>query len=255
MMSMLSAVAGVSAIAFGLLPIRALGLVVAPMMLFLGACLQARGYLYQVTPVIGSTNILCITLLSSLWHQSTGPRWPSRRGPLAAAALTFVAYNCLDNLHKSPYRWNGEKGAWSHSSHEFATIEKQVGEYLRLHTKPTDTVFSYSSGENAHFVLFYARRRTASPFFHSFWLDPVGLLPQSEIKPDERELAILESLQTKIRDQACGAIQRSPPAAMAFNLLEQVFKVCPNVKIMLEEEYQEETTIGGYHVYMRKAPS
>jgi hypothetical protein len=39
---------------------------------------------------------------------------------------------------------------------------------------------------------------------------------------------------------------------MAFNDLPQVFKVCPHVKDMLATQYVDATTMGAFHVYLRK---
>ena len=243
---------GVAAIVTGILPKRALGLALAPALFWFGACLQARGYIYQAIPAVAASYALALAILSGLWQDCTRPRWANRRGVLAGLAMVFAGQTCIDNYHKSPYRWRGDPAEWKARPHEFAALEQQVGRYLEEHTQPDDRVFAYSAGENAHVVLFYARRRTASPFFHSFWLDPVGLLPQSKIQPGPKDLAALEVMQSEIREVACGAVQENPPAAMAFNLLPQVFKVCPNVEKLIQTHYDEATTIGDYHIYKRK---
>jgi hypothetical protein len=254
LMAVLSLVGGGAAVAAGLLPRKAIPLVCTPMVLFLGACLQGRGYLYQVTPTAAATNVLMLAALASLWRGSSLLRWSSQRGVLAAGALVFVTYYFFDGIQKSPFEWNGKEAGWTEPAHQFGIDEKKVGAFIKENTHPDDYVFAYSAGENAHVVLLHAERRTASTFLHSFWLDPIGLLPQSEEQPNDEQRAALESLQNRIRERACGAVQARQPAAMAFNLLEQVFKVCPNVKGMLETQYVRAATFGAYGVYLRKKP-
>jgi hypothetical protein len=245
-------VAGVGGVASNLLPRRALPLAATPSLLFLGYCLQARGYSYQAVPATGASYVLFLVILASLWQDSAQPRWAARRGLLAAVALVYAASQSFDWMQNSPFRWSGDKNAWTTPKPEFAAPERKVGMFLREHTKPDDRLFVYSAGENAHVALLVARRRTVSPFFHSFWLDPVGLLPQSHIQPNAKQRAGLEALQTEIRSIACAAVETGRPAAMAFNLLEQVFKVCPNIKPMLETQYADPIVTDGYNVYFRK---
>jgi hypothetical protein len=251
-MAIVSFLAGTAAIASGLLPPRSLGFALAPSLLFLGACLQARGYPYQFVPVTASFHAILLVALSALWEQSGDREWPKSRRFAPALALCFLGYHALQNLQTSPYVWDGDRTKWDTPVNHFADDEKKVGEYLREHTKPTDRVFAYSAGENASVVLLYGQRRTASPFFHSFWLDPVDLVQQSEIKPDAEHLAALERLQKEIQGIACSTVEQGKPAAMTFNLLEQVFKVCPKIEEMLRNDYDDATAIGTFHVYKRK---
>jgi hypothetical protein len=244
---------GTAAIASGWLPGRAIGFVLLPAILFVGACLQARGYPYQFAPVVAHFHLLAFVALAALWERSGAIDWPDSRSLVGTLFLGFIAYYTFTSLQASTFRWNGDPKSWKVASQQFAEEEKKVGVYIRDHTRPTDRVFSYSQGENAHVVLLKAERATATPFFHSFWLDPVGLLPQSVVQPNAKELAALTELQTEIRATACSAVERNEPAAMAFNNLEQVFKVCPNVKGMLSSAYAEATTIGSFHVYLRRA--
>jgi hypothetical protein len=253
MMGGITLAGGVAAVATGILPVRSLGLAVVGSIFFLAGCLQARAYVYQFIPVIAAFHMCLIVALSEFWAQSGDPGWPRPEGAVAAVALLFVAYHAFQDVQTSQFRWDGSS-IWSAPKQSFANEEKQVGAYVKAHTRPTDTVFAYSRGENASVVLFYAERKTASPFFHSFWLDPVGLLPQSEIQPGPTELLALTRLQDEIRSVACPAVERNQPGAMALNLLEQAFRVCPNLRAMLDKDYDDAAIIGSFHVYLRKTP-
>jgi hypothetical protein len=191
-------------------------------------------------------------VLGRVWEEENERPWTTSRSAVAAVALVVTAHWFLDSAVTGPYKWNGESALWTQSPHQFAETERQVGRYLKAHTRPDDELFVYSAGENAHVVLLTAERRSASPFFHSFWLDPIGLLPQSEHQPTPQERAALEGLQTTIRQEACDDVRARAPAAMAFNLLPQAFKVCPALEEMLKTRYGLETTIAAFQIYRRR---
>ena len=241
---------GLAAAAAGIIPKKVIPFVCAPAMLFVGACLQGRGFLYQVEPTAGAANLVLLVTLASLWRETSRPRWASQRGMLAAALLVFATLYLFDGIQKSPYRWTGDEANWTAASPPWKPEERAVGAYLKERTKPDDYVFAY--GGDAHVVLYYAERRTATPFFHSFWMDPIGLLSYSEIQPTASERATLEGLQTTIRERGCGAVQDRPPAAMVFNSLDDIFRICPKVKPMLASQYTQATKIGALSVYLRK---
>jgi hypothetical protein len=250
------AIAGLFAIVFRILPRRALGLVAVGPILYIGAVLQARGFDYQVWPAVAASNLLVIVGASALWGASWSPRTRRSARPLvrllAFAGAAYVAQGIFADYQHSPFRWNGKREALDHAQHQFADGEREAGDWLRANTSPNDRVFAYTpAGENAHVILLHAARRTASPFFHGFWLDPVGMLDKSEVKPDAQALAKLEALQAEVRRRACGAVEADPPRAMAFNTMDEVYKVCPDLRELLPRSYHVATTIRGITVYLR----
>jgi MFS family permease len=247
-------VVSMGAIAAGLLPVRALSFALAPLILYVGACLQGRGYAYHFIPLMASCHVLLLLGLSVFWRDSGDPGWTKERRLAPFLALAFFGYHSAGDLEATQFAWDGQRGdGWYKPSQHFADAEKQVGEWLKANTNPEDRVFAYVAGENASIILLYAERKTASPFFHSFWLDPVGLSLQSEIKPDAKHLEALKKLQADIQAIACTAVEQHPPRVMTLNLLPQVYHVCPNIQPMLEHDYDDAATVAGFHVYMRKA--
>ncbi|HXJ20806.1 MAG TPA: hypothetical protein VMT03_11295 [Polyangia bacterium] len=250
-LAVVSLVGGVAAVAAGFLPRKALPFAFTPGLLFLGACLQGRGYHYQVEPTVGAANLLLLLGLAHLWQETGQSQGANLRRGLAAAALVLVTLYFFDDTQRSPYRWNGDATTWNVSGHEWAPDERKVGAYLKEHTKFDDYVFAY--GGESHVVLFYAQRRTATPFFHAFWLDPIGLLSRSEVQPNAEERAALEQLQATIRERGCGAVEARRPAAMVFSDPADAFRICPGVKTMVDTGYVQTTTIGAFRIYLRRA--
>jgi hypothetical protein len=253
MVALLSLVVGGAAIAWDLLPPRAIGFVIAPLLHWLSFCAQARGFSHQSIPVFATAHVLALALVASLWERGGEERF---FGLLAPIMLALIGYYGLKNLEASPYRWDGNRADWAQTSDTFCDPEKRAGAFLNQHTAPNDRIFAYTvspRGDNAAIVLFYAKRRTASPFHYAPWLDPVLLLPQSEIQPNAAERAALEKIQQKTRGIACSAVMNdTPPAAIAYVSLDRIVAVCPPVQEMLKNDYTEATVIADIHVFLRK---
>lgn len=67
-----------------------------------------------------------------------------------------------------------------------------------------------------------------------------------------KELVSLTNLQAEVRAIACSAVQHNAPAAMVLNSLDVTFKICPHLEQMLKSDYDDATTIGAFHVYLRR---
>ena len=252
MVALLSFIVGSAAIAWGLLPARAVGFVIAPLLHWLSYCAQARGFPHQSVPVVATAHVLALVLVASLWERGGEEQL---FGILAPIMLALIGYHGLENLEASPFKWNGTRADWAKTADTFCEPEKRAGAFLKAHTSPKDRVFAYTvgpRGDNGAIVLFYAQRRTASPFHYSPWLDPIDLLPQSEIQPNKTERAALERIQEKTRGIACSAVTASPPAAMAYVSLERIVAVCPPLREMLKNDYSEATIVEDIHIFLRK---
>ncbi len=258
--AIVSFVAGVAAIACGLLPGRALGFALLPLIAFLGFCLQGRGLDYQAIPVEVGGMVLALVLMSALWPKHGSRAWLTWRGLAAMLFMTGFAYHAFQNIQGSTFRWTGDPTHWkAPCSHHYGDAEREVGLYIKAHTRPTDAGFVCCG--NSHLILLYAERPTASPFFHSAWLNSIELLPQSTLQPNAVQLAALTDLQTEVRDMACTAVERKRPAFMVFNTgapaavfpnIDQVYGMCPGLREMVASEYAKPTTMGEFQIYMRK---
>jgi hypothetical protein len=242
-------VAGVAAIVARLIPLRALGLVFLPAMLFTGACLQARGLVYQFTP---ATAAVLVLLLVAITEVGRAPCIAARYRPIfAGLGITYACLQCFDQIHKSPYlrRENDPSGPAPANREPFAPQERAIGRWLKERTQPNDRVFLYHG--NAHVALLEAGRLTASPFFHTLWLDPVSLLGMSVVKPDAPHLAALEEMAKETRARACEEVQKNDPAAVGSTEMNFVFDMCPPLKQRLASSY-DRSEFGGYTVYLKR---
>ncbi len=251
--AVLALIVGCALIAWDLLPRRAIAFVVSPALHWLSFCAQARGFPHQVLPVYATGTTLALVLAANLWERGSEDR---TTGIFATVVLALVTYHALGNLELSPFRWSGDPAQWHRPSNSFCDPEKRAGEYLKEHTRPGDKVFAYTPGprgDNAAIIMFYAQRRTASPFHYSPWLDPLLLLPESSVQPNPKELAALTAMQERTRHIACDAVMRNDPAAIAYTNLDRMAAVCPPVRGMLERDFGPAVMFDDIHVHLRKA--
>jgi hypothetical protein len=244
---------GACALAWRLLPGRAVGFVLSPVLHWLSFCAQGRGFPHQALPVVATTFVLALVLAANLWERGSESEV---LGILAPVTLALMSYHAFGNFDASPYRWNGDRAAWGQPVNSFCNPEKLAGGWLKAHTSPDDSIFAYTPGprgDNAALILFYAERRTASPYHYAPWLDPVELLPESEIKPTKKELVALKALERKTRHEACSAVMRHLPAAIVYVTLNRMLDVCPPVRGLLERDYHEAKVFDDIHIYVSNA--
>lgn len=249
--ALFSLVVGVVAIGWDVLPRRAIGFVIAPVLHWLSFCAQARGFPHQIVPVYATAHVLGLLLAACLWELTRDDRPVRAFGPVV---LLLLGYHALTNIEASPYRWSGDPARWAHPLESFGDPEKQAGAFIKARTKPEDTVYAYTvgpRGDNASIVLYNAERRTASPFHYAPWLDPIVLLPESSVQPNARELAALQALQTRTRDEECKAVLSHRPAAIVYVSLDRVLAVCPPLGPILQRDYHPATVIHDLHVHLR----
>jgi hypothetical protein len=246
---------GAVAIGMKLLPGRALVFVVSPFLHWLSFCAQARGYPHQAIPIFATASLLGLVLAAHLWEIGSEER---SVGILATVVVAFLGVHAQGSFDTSPFKWSGNPAEWDKPRNSFSDPEKEAGAFIKEHTKPDDTVFAYTNsprGDNGHIVLYYAQRRTASPFLYEPWLDPIDLLPTSEKKPTVKELAALTAMQTRNRQTACDSVLRKHPAVIAYANLDRIANVCPPVRDMLQHDFQEAKVIADLHIFLRKPGS
>jgi hypothetical protein len=253
-MAAFSLIGGLGAIAVGLLPLRALGIILTVPIAYLGACLQGRGYNYHMMPAVGGACLLLVLLVARTWGDRAESESAGHK-VVPLLALLFAGYYGFANIQDPrSFHWVGDSRKRAAPEHQSADQEKEVGRYLAEHTAPDDWVFVYDSEYNGHVVLLTAQRRTASPYLHAYVLNPVGLLPKSQVQPDEAGLAALTRLQNDDRKEACDGVSSHPPAAMALTSVDAAAEICPPVRAMLARDFGPPTPVNAYQVFLRKKP-
>jgi hypothetical protein len=251
-----SCIGGVASIAMGIVPVRGLGIMLIPPMAFLSAVFQGRGYNYQLLPMTMGATLVFVVVLTNLWSRGQPEAGGARptthdwRGPMAAGALAFATYQALGLIQEENFRWKGDPKTWDVADRTVEPDEKKAGEYIKAHTRPDDWVFVYDSGSAA--TLWTSERRTAAPYYLSYWLDPIGMLPLTEVQPTPQRRAAIQAMQDENRSNACAGIQQHPPAAVAYTSQDEVYAVCAPLRDMLANDFEKATTFGPVSVQLRR---
>jgi hypothetical protein len=201
-----------------------------------------------------------LLVLSELWGRrpSRAP-WTLIRSVAAVVALVFVANRTNETIHNSAYFHMALPQIVDPDIIE----AKKVGDYLKAHTKPTDSVFLY--GHESH-VMINAERRPAVPYYLNMELNVNEFYDHAPASPGEgptpKQRQAITDLQAQISADACRRLTTNPPGAMVFldnslglfiNARAEVFVLCPAVEGMLKKSYTETPLAGlsDYHVYLR----
>jgi hypothetical protein len=259
LLSVVLLVSVIAAVTTKILPRRAVGFAIAPLLFLLAACLVGKGWNSHAMQTTAATDIILLMLLSRLWSfRQESRRWSVLSATPAALSLLFTAYHAMTALQESTF--------YTHAAEQFsdATRAISVGDYLRAHTEPTDTVFLY--GHEAH-VLLAAERKTAVPFYVNLESDPETVLERRPSEgadgPTPDQLVRYHKMSKTIANEVCTDLTSSPPAAMVFldrslgiwgipTGVGDATRICPALPSMLQTGYREVPEIAPeYHVFLR----
>ncbi len=246
----------IAAMATGVLPWKALGFSLAPLLFLFAACWTGKGWSNHVVQTTAARNIVLLLVLSRTWKFRADGSWSKAHGIFAVAALVYCAQLCHAQLSSSEF-----------SNRSFVSAREkeafEVGEYLNSHTRNDDRVFLY--GHEAH-ALLLAERVSAIPYYVNMIFDlqsyMTRLPPSAGQRPTARQMARFTEFQAEIAADGCGRLDRQPPAAMVFydnsfgvwgipDGVSDVAKLCPDLRSWLHDRYTLTSTVGGYHIYLR----
>jgi hypothetical protein len=248
---------GLAAVATGLLPRRTLGFVLAPPVFFMLMALQRKGYPYHMHPIHAGSCVLALIILAALFgHRREARRWTGAHALAAVAAIGLVGSHAVAGMRGSP--WLHPNGHDEHEQegqpHGDFPAMLETARYLRAHTAEHDRVFAFGPAPQ---VLFSAGRATAVPEFDNYFFN-IHRATTASLSPSER--VTLDRLQADVAATACPRI-RERPAAMIFcdgaewsggSGIEAASEVCPEIRTLVQSDYQLGKSAGCWRVYLRK---
>jgi hypothetical protein len=261
----LSLVAGIGAIALGLLPLRSIGFVLAPPALFVGALLQAKGWKYHFMPCFFGAHALLLLVTSAVFGERAGAS-PGQNAPpapadsvqraftsawFAWAMLCLVGWQCLDLLQHCEWMKARDLSVFPAPTAQ----AKETAELIRATTRPDDRLFYYGDEMD---LLMLSERRPANPFYVSFFLNYRWALDDPKTTPRAR-LAIGQ-LQEVVRSDMCERLLRFKPAALVFqdnahaggDGYNATLEMCPPARLLIESEYALRATIGHNRIFLHR---
>jgi hypothetical protein len=252
-------------IAVALLPVCAVGSVVA----------QGKGFPYHFHPVTAGVHLQWLVVGAWLAERT---RVAQKR--LALVRLVPLAFGVLlalrvaTAMEDSPHiravwllwgaatpedRVTREYFAHFPESDYFPFELRQTAAYLREHTRPTDRVQTYGMDP---YVLFLARRLSATPYIYAYDLDAdAALAGGTGGRPDDAQAAHIRALRDAHEADLVARLMASPPAAFVFldnsplmteaDAWDDFESHCAAASTWVAEHYREVTRFGHDHVWLR----
>ncbi len=262
------------------LPRRALLAAVLPTGGFLVFALQGKAFPYHLHMLTAGTAIAQLVILGAVAKtlqdahvRRTRPRLHAALAVAAVVAALGLGLKSGEDASKSP----AVRGEWAKigSSAEkrasrayferfpwgdfFANDLRDAAAYLAFHTRPDERVQTYGFDP---YLLFLARRKSASPVMYNFELNVDAAL---EGGPGARPSAELASWLRDYRDEAerlvLRSVEASPPAAFTLhdrapfthpaNAEKDFAKHCPALFAWMTARYRFAAAFGTVRIWLR----
>jgi hypothetical protein len=253
-------------LAVALLPVCAVGSVIA----------QAKGFPYHFHPVTAGVHLQWLVFAAWLAERT---RVAQRRLALVRLApIAFgvvVALRVATSMEDSPYiravwlLWGASTPQQRLSREYFARFPepdyfpfemRQAAAYLREHTSPADRVQTYGMDP---YVLFLARRLSATPYIYAYDLDADAALGGGTgARPDEAQASHIRALRDAHEADLLARLAARPPAAFVFldksplmtreDAWDDFEEHCPVAASWVHARYRETAVFGHDHVWLRR---
>jgi hypothetical protein len=245
---------GLAAIGARALPLRALAFAIAPALEVASAVAQLRGWRYHYIPADFCTATFFLLALSYAWGvEGSDERRAGLPRIAAVGGFAFVAWWSMTNLTDSGWMKEGE----SHETDRSALDPMDAGKIIEEHTYPGDRVYHFGDDPA---VLFFAKRRQATPYEVAWMLDLMRHVPlDGDLKITDAQKAQVLALQDQFEKDDCARVLHDPPPAFAFHdnatnysgsVADVVYGYCPDLRPIIEKRYHHMTS-GPYQLYFR----
>jgi hypothetical protein len=242
---------------------------------------QGKGFPYHLHPITAGTHLVWLASLAwgaerarlSSRHRVTD-RFAHALPPAVLAASVLMGYQASTEARLSEYTekawWRAGATAEGRASEGyfrqfpwgdyFPWELRQAAAYLRAATGPDERVQTYGMDP---YILFLARRLSATPYIYSFELNvDAALQGGSGGAPDPAERAWLLEAARRHESEMLEDLQRQPPAAFTFidrapfthpeDAVVDFDLHCPRTAAWLRGGYRETARFGAVHVWLRR---
>jgi hypothetical protein len=258
------------------MPRRALAVALLPVCALASVVIQAKGFPYHYHPV--TAGIALQWLVFAAW---LGERTRVAQRRLALVRLVPVAFAVAvalrvgTSMEDSPHvratwlLWGASTPADRETREYFARFPetdffpwelRQAATYLRAHTHPGERVQLYGMDP---YVLFLARRLSATPYIYAYDLDADAALGGGTGgHPDDAQAEHIRALRDAHEADLLARLEGRPPAAFVFldksplmaseDAWEDFEDHCPAAAAWVDARYAEAARFGHDHVWLRK---
>ena len=257
------------------LPRRALALALAPVCAVIGALAQHKGFGYHFHPATATTSFCWLLLVALLWERFRGvPRSRPLGRWVALGVAAAFALERASAMRGSPQTKNywilggGETAEDRAKSEYFATFKsydffpweiRQAATYINEVTSPDARVQSYSMDP---YLLFLAKRRSATPYIYAYDLnDDAALEGGWHNRPSPQQKANIAGARDAHEQDMLTHLKAAPPEAFVFidnaplmswpDAWEDFRHCCIDSATWVAGHYHPARSFGGVHVWLR----
>jgi hypothetical protein len=254
-----ASVLGIVLVATKRLPTRALAIVTVPALGLASVLIQAKGFPYHFHPVTFGIGLVGLSLVFAVNEHPRAPAW------LAFAVAAFFGVRAATSA-----RLAGTYARWESEAHYvrvdyFPRALTLAAAHVAATTRPDDRVQTY--GMDAY-VLFLAKRKSATPFIYAYDLNADaalrGSFDEDGPKPSAADSERIRALRDGHERDLVVAMNERPPAAFVFvdksplmsseDALRDFETHCPEAVTVLLADYRETANFDGIRVWSRIDP-
>lgn len=265
------------------LPLRALAIGLFPALGFASVVAQAKGFPYHFHPMSAGTSLAFLAILRAVaspatWHKE------GRSPVLALVAASVVGLGAAAGIGyqsdatmrampwpeapppalRTPEALDSEEHLEPFIRVDFFPRDlREAADFLQRNTRADERVQAY--GMDAY-LLFLARRRSATPIIYAYDLNVDAALAGAAVfggePPTPAQRARIQAMRDAHEADMLASMKRRPPAAFVFHddspLMSSRDAVkdfelhCPTTMEWVRETYAEAADFGRIHVWMHK---
>jgi hypothetical protein len=257
------------------LPLRALPIAVMPAIGLVSVIVQAKGFPYHFHPVTLGVAFAWLVALASLWE--TAP--PERIAPRNVRRAAVVVASIFVGVRAAYLAWSApdppapmaRDQASLDSASRLAAFDRvdyfpramrDAANYVAARTAPTDRIQTYAMDA---YLLFLARRRSATPYIYAYDLNADaamhGSFDEDGLRPTSEQLERIRALRDAHADDLAQRLAQAPPAAfifadrsplMTFQDSVADFRAhCPESAAWMAAHYRQTADFEGIRVWLR----
>lgn len=257
------------------LPTRALVVALSPVAGVLVAVLQHKGFDYHFHPLTATTHMGLMLVVIMLWErfrsaprsQPTG-RWLALG--LTGACALFVASNMRSSPHtrnvwilaggETPEKRSVQEYFDTFKSHDFFPWDlRQAAGWIAEKTSPDARVQMYGMDP---YLLFLARRRSATPYIYAYDLNADAALDGGwRNRPTWQQSEHIKAVRDAHERDMLARLKQAPPEAFVFvdraplmsyaDAWEDFRRCCAETAFWVGKHYHPARTFGEVHVWLR----
>lgn len=253
------------------MPRRGLVLTVMPLAGLATVAIQAKGFPYHFHPVTAGNALALVAVAHAVWNRAERSLSPLAviGAGVVAMALGLRAAHMADDAPFPPAPSARDRPFLASAEYLdpyirvdfFPKSLRDAAEYVANHTASSERVQTYGMDP---YLLFLARRQSATPYIYAYDLDVDAALAggaEEGARPTEDQKRVIVEIRNAHESDLLARLVARPPAAFVFHdhsplmqfesAVEDFAQHCPTTFAWVSSRYTEAAEFHGLHVWLR----